>query len=74
MRNLMRRFANEGRGVLVSSHMLSEVSQTVDDIVIIARGRTRNNAPISDYVEDGRSLEDAFFATVGHEGEYRARD
>lgn len=74
MRNLMRRFANEGRGVLVSSHMLSEVSQTVDDIVIIARGRTRSNARISDYVEDGRSLEDAFFATVGHEGEYRARD
>lgn len=73
MRNLMRRMAQEGRGVLVSSHMLSEVAQTVDDIVIIARGRTRANAPISDYVETGKSLEDAFFEQVAGQGDYHAR-
>jgi len=72
MRTLMRRLADEGRGILVSSHMLSEVTQTVDDIVIIARGRTRGNAPISDYVDDGHSLEDAFFERIADEGEYRA--
>ena len=72
MRTLMRRLADEGRGILVSSHMLSEVTQTVDDIVIIARGRTRGNALISDYVDDGHSLEDAFFERIADEGEYRA--
>ncbi len=39
MRGLLRSFAAEGRTVLVSSHLLSEVQHTVDDVVIIARGR-----------------------------------
>ena len=39
LRVLLRHLAAEGRTVLVSSHMLSEVEQTVDDVVIIARGR-----------------------------------
>ena len=39
MRGLLRGFAAEGRTVLVSSHLLSEVQHTVDDVVIIAHGR-----------------------------------
>ena len=39
LRALLRHLAAEGRTVLVSSHVLSEVEQTVDDVVIIARGR-----------------------------------
>ena len=40
LRGLLRHFAeNEGRTVLVSSHVLSEVEQTVDRVVIIARGK-----------------------------------
>jgi ABC-2 type transport system ATP-binding protein len=39
LRLLLRHLAAEGRTVLVSSHVLSEVEQTVDDVVIIARGR-----------------------------------
>ena len=39
LRQLLRSLASEGRTVLVSSHVLSEVQQTVDDIVVIARGR-----------------------------------
>ncbi|MEZ5087617.1 MAG: ATP-binding cassette domain-containing protein [Tessaracoccus sp.] len=73
MRALMRRFADEGRGVLVSSHMLGEVAQTVDDVVIIARGRTLANAPVSDYQGDGTTLEDAFFERVAEAGEFRGR-
>ena len=73
MRTLMRRFADEGRGVLVSSHMLGEVAQTVDDVVIIARGRTLANAPVSDYQTSDTTLEDAFLARVAGEGEFRGR-
>jgi ABC-2 type transport system ATP-binding protein len=40
LRGLLRRFADvDGRTVLVSSHVLSEVEQTVDRVVIIAKGR-----------------------------------
>jgi ABC-2 type transport system ATP-binding protein len=39
MRGLLRRLAGEGRTVLVSSHVLSEVQQLVDRIVIINKGR-----------------------------------
>jgi ABC-2 type transport system ATP-binding protein len=39
MRQLVRRWADEGRTVLVSSHLLAEIAQVADRVVIIARGR-----------------------------------
>ena len=39
LRDLLRAFAAQGRTVLVSSHHLAEVAQTVDQVVIINRGR-----------------------------------
>jgi len=39
LRGYVRRLADEGRTVLVSSHALSEVEQTADDVLVIARGR-----------------------------------
>jgi ABC-2 type transport system ATP-binding protein len=39
LRDFLRSLAAEGRTVLVSSHVLAEVAQTVDDVVIIHRGR-----------------------------------
>ncbi len=39
LRSFLRGFAAQGRGVLVSSHLLAEVEQTVDDVVVISRGR-----------------------------------
>jgi ABC-2 type transport system ATP-binding protein len=39
LRTFLRSLAAQGRTVLISSHVLSEVQQTVDDVVIIARGR-----------------------------------
>jgi ABC-2 type transport system ATP-binding protein len=47
LRKLMRRLADEGRTVLVSSHVLAEVAQTVDDVVIVARGRLVTHAPLA---------------------------
>jgi len=38
LRNLLRSFAEEGRTVLVSSHILAEVAQTVDSVVILDHG------------------------------------
>ena len=39
LRSFMRGFATDGRSVLVSSHLLSEVKQSVDDVVILDQGR-----------------------------------
>ncbi|MTD58504.1 ABC transporter ATP-binding protein [Amycolatopsis pithecellobii] len=41
LRNFLRAYAREGRTVLVSSHLLSEVEQTIDQVVIISQGVTR---------------------------------
>ena len=48
LRGLMRQQAGEGRTVLVSSHLLSEVAQTVDDVVIIASGALVTRGPIDE--------------------------
>jgi ABC-2 type transport system ATP-binding protein len=41
IRSFLQALAAEGRTILVSSHLLSEVQQTVDDVVVIAGGRLR---------------------------------
>ncbi|WP_084129029.1 ATP-binding cassette domain-containing protein [Demequina sp. NBRC 110055] len=48
LRSFLRAFADEGGTVLLSSHMLSEVEQTVDDVVIISGGRLRHHSSLDD--------------------------
>ena len=48
LRGFLRALAAEGRTVLVSSHVLSEVEQTVDDIVVISRGRLVRQGTLAD--------------------------
>jgi len=48
LRGFLRHLAEQGRTVLVSSHMLSEIQQTVDNVVIIARGRLVRQGPLSE--------------------------
>jgi ABC-2 type transport system ATP-binding protein len=46
LRTFLRRLAGEGRTVLVSSHVLAEVEQTVDDVLIMSKGRLLAQGPI----------------------------
>jgi len=48
LRQFLRWYASSGRAVLVSSHLLAEAAQTVDDVVIIASGRLVASAPVSE--------------------------
>ena len=48
LRDLLRSFARDGRTVLVSSHVLAEVAQTVDEVVIIHRGRLVRHATMAE--------------------------
>jgi len=62
LRGLIRDMAAEGRTVFVSSHLLAELAQTVDDVVIIADGRLVTQQPIADLVREAShtSLEDVY--------------
>jgi ABC-2 type transport system ATP-binding protein len=48
LRDFLRSLAGEGRTILVSSHVLSEVAQTVDDVVIIHRGKLIQHAAMAE--------------------------
>jgi ABC-2 type transport system ATP-binding protein len=48
LRGLLRAQAAQGRTVLVSSHVLSEVAQTVDQIVIVHKGLLRYAGPLAE--------------------------
>lgn len=54
LRTYLRGLAAEGRTILVSSHVLSEVQQTVDDVVIISRGRLVEAGPLEALAGRGR--------------------
>jgi ABC-2 type transport system ATP-binding protein len=49
VRQLLRRLASEGRAVLVSSHLMSEMAQTADQLVVIGRGRLIAEMPVSEF-------------------------
>jgi ABC-2 type transport system ATP-binding protein len=66
LRHLLRRLATEGRTVFVSSHLLAELAQTVDDVVIINQGRLVAAGPMTELLEHTKapSLEDLFLGAT----------
>jgi ABC-2 type transport system ATP-binding protein len=46
LRTFLKAFASNGRTVLISSHLLAEVEQTIDQVVIISRGQTMYYGPL----------------------------
>ena len=51
LRELLRHLADaQGKTILVSSHVLAEVAQTVDNVVIISRGRLVVQAPVGELI------------------------
>lgn len=67
LRTLLRGYAEEGRTVLVSSHLLGEVVQLADEIGVIAHGRLRYQGPRSELAPTGTELEDAYLALTQKE-------
>ncbi len=65
LRRLLRERAADGRTVLVSSHVLAEVAQTVDQVVILGGGALRYHGPLAGLAAAGGSLEDAFLQLTG---------
>ena len=72
IRDLLRSLAAEGRTVLLSSHLMSEMEQTADRLVIIARGRLVTEAAVAELTGRYGSLEDAYVQLTGGGIEYRS--
>jgi len=60
LRDLLRDLAGAGRTVVVSSHVLAEVAQTVDRVVILHEGRLRFAGTLAELTDRDASLEAAF--------------
>jgi ABC-2 type transport system ATP-binding protein len=53
MRRMVRAHAAQGNAVLVSSHLLAEVAQSVDDVVVIADGELRGQGTLEEVLGGG---------------------
>jgi ABC-2 type transport system ATP-binding protein len=51
VRQLLRTLADEGRTVLVSSHLMAEMALTADHLIVIGRGRLLATGSVADFVE-----------------------
>jgi ABC-2 type transport system ATP-binding protein len=60
LRDLLRGLASEGRCVVLASHVLSEVAQTADHVVIVSAGRLRFAGPMAELGPGSGALESAF--------------
>jgi ABC-2 type transport system ATP-binding protein len=69
LRTLIRHLGSEGRTVLVSSHMLAELAQTVDDVAVIDRGRLLLHGPVAGLLDTHRSqsLEDLYLGLTNQD-------
>ncbi|MDP2709652.1 MAG: ATP-binding cassette domain-containing protein [Solirubrobacteraceae bacterium] len=56
MRGLVREQAERGRAVLISSHLLAEVAQSVDDVVVISHGELRARGTLEDVLGGDEGL------------------
>ena len=82
IRDLLRYEAGRGRAVLVSSHLLAEVAQSVDDVVILANGKLRASGSLEEVLGGAdepvtrvRSADDErLTAALGDLGHAVARD
>jgi ABC-2 type transport system ATP-binding protein len=51
IRTLMRRLASEGRTIFVSSHLMNEMEETADHLIVIGRGRLIADTSMTDFIQ-----------------------
>ena len=72
IRGLLKNLAARGRTVLISSHLISEVAQTADQLVVIGQGRLLAQATVAELSARSSSLEETFFQLTDRSTEYCA--
>lgn len=51
VRTTLRALAAEGRSILVSSHLMGEMAQTADHVIVIGKGRVLADAPVAEVID-----------------------
>ena len=74
IRTLLKNLAAHGRTVLISSHLISEVAQTADQLIVIGLGRLLAQTAVAELAARSISLEEAFFDLTEDSTEYSAID
>jgi len=65
MRPILTKYAQGGRTVVVSSHLLAEVEMTCSHVVVMHAGKVLAAGSVSEIgVEEGRNLESVFLSTI----------
>jgi len=76
VRRFLRSLAAEGRAVLVSSHLMSELQDTADQLVVVGRGKVIADASVAELLatvpRGHRALEDAYLELTRDAVDYRA--
>jgi ABC-2 type transport system ATP-binding protein len=68
LRDLLKALAAQGRTVLVSSHLISEMALTAQHLVIIGNGRLLADTTVAEFASGADSLEDAFLSLTAEAG------
>jgi ABC-2 type transport system ATP-binding protein len=71
IRTLLKHLAAQGRTVLVSSHLISEMAHTADALIVIGQGRLLAQTTVARLSARGNSLEEAFFQLTEGNTDYR---
>jgi len=72
IRQLMKSLAAEGRVVFVSSHLISEMANTADRLIVIGAGKLLADTTVAELSAGSASLEDAFLDLTMGSAEFRA--
>jgi ABC-2 type transport system ATP-binding protein len=72
IRTLLRSLAAEGRTVLMSSHLISEMALTAERLVVIGQGRLLAQTTVAELSARAPSLEEAFFFLTSGSADYAA--
>jgi ABC-2 type transport system ATP-binding protein len=72
MRGFLRSLAGEGRAVLISSHLMSELQDVADHIIVIGRGKILADTSVRELLTTYPSLEAAYFALTSTAVEFQS--
>jgi ABC-2 type transport system ATP-binding protein len=70
IRGLLKNLAEHGRTILVSSHLISEIALTADQLIVIGQGKLLAQTTVAELSARGSSLEEAFFQLTDGSTEY----
>jgi ABC-2 type transport system ATP-binding protein len=73
LRGFLRSLAAQGRTVLVASHLMRELQDVADHVIVVGHGRVIADSPVAGLVGRWRSLEDAYLSLTSDSVDYRGQ-